>query len=245
MEDSYRDKEGESWISISDLMTGLMVIFLFISVSYMLQIQQKQDETKAVVNSHLNVKDKLKEELKHLIKVEMADWAQYIEFDENNLSVRFVGDDIQFKPNQDRVRTTFVRVLNDFLPKYLSVIGKEKYRKKIAEVRIEGHAHDPHQGSGSIEHYLEGLNWSQRRAKSVLAFVIKSAAFQDMSNEQKNHIEFWLTANGYGYARTVDQNLSYTRLSKEPVCAECSRRVEFRIITSSEDVINDIIKELE
>ena len=30
------------WMSVSDLMTGLMVIFLFIAVAYMIQVKENQ-----------------------------------------------------------------------------------------------------------------------------------------------------------------------------------------------------------
>lgn len=31
------------WMSVSDLMTGLMVIFLFIAVAYMIQVKENQN----------------------------------------------------------------------------------------------------------------------------------------------------------------------------------------------------------
>ena len=43
----FRAKERETeehWVSISDVMAGLMVIFLFIAISYMLNIRLKNNE---------------------------------------------------------------------------------------------------------------------------------------------------------------------------------------------------------
>jgi hypothetical protein len=35
--------DGEHWLSVSDMMSGLMVIFLFIAISYMMQVQEEKN----------------------------------------------------------------------------------------------------------------------------------------------------------------------------------------------------------
>ena len=42
---TFSHKEDNShFISLSDMMTGLMVIFLFISVAYMIKVKEQSDE---------------------------------------------------------------------------------------------------------------------------------------------------------------------------------------------------------
>jgi len=41
-----KSSDGESnWISFSDVMTGLMVVFMFIALSYIMEVQKKQNES--------------------------------------------------------------------------------------------------------------------------------------------------------------------------------------------------------
>ena len=37
-------KSAKEWISISDMMTGLMMVFLFLSILYMNQIQKESEK---------------------------------------------------------------------------------------------------------------------------------------------------------------------------------------------------------
>ena len=47
------------WMSVSDLMTGLMIIFLFIAVAYMKQVQINQ----TVLTDYVDTRNKLHEKL--------------------------------------------------------------------------------------------------------------------------------------------------------------------------------------
>ena len=40
--------EEENWISVSDMMAGLMMVFLFIAISYMIQINKEKDKAISV-----------------------------------------------------------------------------------------------------------------------------------------------------------------------------------------------------
>ena len=41
--------KNNSWMSFSDLMTGLMVIFMFVAISYILEVQQAEQQRQKVV----------------------------------------------------------------------------------------------------------------------------------------------------------------------------------------------------
>ena len=44
----------EHWISISDMMAGLMVIFLFIAISYMLHVQADKEKIEQIAVTYRN-----------------------------------------------------------------------------------------------------------------------------------------------------------------------------------------------
>ena len=52
------------WMSVSDLMTGLMVIFLFISLAYIKRVQNNQTILKDFVENKQELHKKLLDEFK-------------------------------------------------------------------------------------------------------------------------------------------------------------------------------------
>lgn len=231
------------WISISDIMTGLMVIFLFITVSYMVEANQRENEIKLMLDEFENTKDSIAIELAKIIDNDLSQWEEYVEFDRENLSIKFVGKDIQFKGNSARIRSKFLEILDDFIPRYMEVVSKPKYADKIAEIRIEGHANKAINNYDG-KNYMYGVDWSQKRAKAVLNYFIKHESYRALPDAGKGRLEFWMVANGYGFGRTLDADGSFTRQTGQGVCEDCSRRVEFRIITKSEQVIADLVTKL-
>ena len=68
--------------------------------------------------------------------------------------------------------------------------------------------------------------------------------YQNLNAKTEQKLQFWLTANGLSYGRTLDDNKELTVLSGKPANNNFSRRVEFRIITTSESLVDKVIKEL-
>ena len=52
-------KKHNYWIPLADLMTVLMVIFLFISISYMIDVQNKQEERDKIFEDFKETKVKI------------------------------------------------------------------------------------------------------------------------------------------------------------------------------------------
>ncbi len=48
------------WIPLADLMTVLMVVFLFISISYMALVQKKQSKIDSTLSVYKETRDKIK-----------------------------------------------------------------------------------------------------------------------------------------------------------------------------------------
>ena len=61
---------------------------------------------------------------------------------------------------------------------------------------------------------------------------------------KQNTLQFWLTANGLSFGRTVDLNDSLTYFTQNKIDKQKSRRVEFKIVTTSEQLIEEVLKEL-
>ncbi|WAC39355.1 OmpA family protein [Pedobacter sp. SL55] len=133
--------------------------------------------------------------------------------------------------------------MSDFLPKYLHVVLQKKYHDKIAEIRIEGHTDSkPIKLSG--DPYIDNMKLSQDRARNVLGFLRSQNYFINLQPAEKERLQYWLTANGLSYGRTVDKDYKISFDSKQPIDNGKSRRVEFRIVTTSEAIINEALKNI-
>lgn len=55
---------------------------------------------------------------------------------------------------------------------------------------------------------------------------------------------FLVTANGLSYGKTLDDDKALTFYSAKPINPSLSRRVEFRIITNSGDILNKVLMQM-
>jgi outer membrane protein OmpA-like peptidoglycan-associated protein len=231
--------EGNYWISLSDMMTGLMVIFMFIAISYILQVKNKQKERDQILEDFKNTKISLFIDLKTEFEEDFKENKWHAVLDED-LSIKFLNEEVLFDYNMAEIKPEFMEILDDFFPRYLKILLSEKYKENIAEVRIEGH-------TDSRGDYIYNVFLSQSRTANVLKYLLfgENSIYSELPKDENDLVRFWLTANGYSYGRTIDDNHEYTLDSGKSENREKSRRVEFRIITKSDEVIRQILKKME
>lgn len=229
-----KTKSDHYWISMSDMMTGLMIIFLFISVAYMIQLQQEQKEKNRMITEYVNIKNELLHELKKEFSNDFSkeNWDATIDSD---LSIKFNNEYVLFDYNKSDLKDEFKKILDDFFPRYFKILLKDKYKNKILEVRIEGH-------TDSSGDYIYNLMLSNNRAAKVLEyfFISPNSIFNRLNKDDQNLVKFWLTATGFSYGRVLDKNGLFVLETKGKEDAKRSRRVEFRVLTKSEALIEEI-----
>lgn len=229
-------KRENYWISLSDIMTTLMVIFMFIAITYIRQIQAENENRNRILlefeQSNVALYNALVEEFHNDFQEEK--WHAEIGED---LSIRFLNEDVLFDYNSVELKTEFQRILEDFFPRYVRILLNDQYREKIAEVRIEGH-------TDSVGSYMYNVDLSQRRTANVLDFLFygHNSLYASLSRDYQELLRYWFTTTGFSYGRTLDNQGELTLISKNPEDSDRSRRVEFRIVTKSEEVINQMIR---
>jgi len=229
----WKKDESVQWISMSDMMTGLMLIFLLIAVAFMYEVQLKQKEKDKILVEYNNSKLQLYKELKNNFKNKQKTWWMNINSD---LEIKFNKQDINFETDSYVIPENFNKILKDFIPKYLSIINNKKYEDKITEIKILWHT-----GECKDFEYEECLILSQRRANSVLIYLQNTDTFKKLKKEEKDKLNFWFTANWMWDWRLLDENWNFIYKSKLKADNQKSRRVEFKIITNSDNVIKNII----
>lgn len=222
------------WLSVSDLMTGLMIIFLFISIAYISKVQDNQE----VLSDYVETKTKLHDKLVDKFKSDTIKWQMSIGRD---LSMKFKNPTVLFESGKAELTPDFKSILDQFLPKYFSILVNDSLRDQIEEVRIEGHTDIVPYPQLDPDPYIANAVLSQQRALNVLRYFRQMPAYKSFSQEDKKRIEFWLTANGLSYGKSLDSQGRFTfESNKEPNFA-MSRRVEFRIITRGDQVLENFV----
>jgi len=234
------NKKENFWIPYADLMTVLMVIFLFISLAYMGLVQFQKKQQDKIFEDYKQTKENLYSELNSVFQNDFQKWN--LELDKD-LSIKFTNPSVLFQSGSSEITPVFKNILSDFFPKYLSVIIQDKYKDKIAEIRIEGHTDDVAINKTN-DAYIDNIQLSQDRSRNVLAYIRGLDYYTRLSTQKKKLLQFWLTANGLSYGRTLDKNKKLTYISKQIIDKEKSRRVEFRIITTSETLVEEVIQKL-
>lgn len=234
-------KKETFWIPYADLMTVLMVIFLFISLSYMGLVQLQKNKQDEMFREYKATKKTLYVELENTFRNNLEQWNVVI--DSTDLSIKFNNPQVLFAPGSDIVNTKFQQILLEFFPKYLKIVLQEKYRDKISEIRIEGHTDSTLTGETN-DPYIDNVILSQKRSMQVLRFLRQQPAFTTLDGQTKSQLQFWLTANGLSYGRTLDDNNRLTFYSKQKVNEDFSRRVEFRIVTTSDKLVEKVLEQL-
>jgi len=229
-ENSVAVAEESHWIPLSDLMTGLMVIFLLIAVSYMMQVEADAARIKDVAIAYSEIKDALFEDLNKEFRMDLPKWkAQLIKSD---LTIRFSEPEVLFATGSSELKPEFQAILQDFFPRYVRILTSKKYRDSISEVRIEGHTSSVWNGVASPDDaYFLNMELSQARTRSTLAYVLNVPAVRD----QVSWLRRYVTANGLSSSRLI-----LDAKGEEDVAR--SRRVEFRIRTDAEDRLAKILE---
>ncbi len=222
------------WLSVSDLMTGLMVIFLFVAIAYIKKVQDNQ----TVLIDYVDTKQKLHEKLVKEFEGDTERWQMTIGKD---LSMRFNNPQVLFATGSAEITQGFKEILDEFIPKYLHILLTDSLRNNIQEVRIEGHTDTDAYTSLNPDPFKANIILSQNRARNVLYYVLDLPYVQELSAEDRQRLEFWLTANGLSYGRSLDSEGRYTFESHKDIDLPKSRRVEFRIVTTGEQVLENFV----
>ncbi len=212
------EKRFDVWEPISDLMTGLMMIFLFIGLAFLLQLEmQKEDALDVKRQIYLDLSNEFKE-------AEMRNWGA--EIDPKTTAITFKEPEVLFDVDSSNLKPRFQEILSDFFPRYVAILRQPKYDGKISEIRIEGYAslevgEDPNLDAV----YFYNMKLSQDRARNVLQYIFGIGALQ----AQKHWLQQTIITNGYSYGKTRgDHNYD--------------RRVEFRVMTTAEQELNKIVE---
>ena len=118
---------------VADLMSALTLIFLFISVVYMLQVNKEKERIEMIAKDFKNTKYEIYTDLNEEFKDDLKKWNAYI--DRDTLSITFKEPDVFFDVGSSNINQKFKDILDDFFPRYVEILFT-KYNNEIEEIRI-------------------------------------------------------------------------------------------------------------
>ena len=222
-------KNNQFWSSITDLMSGLMVIFAFIAVVFLAEIKLVLDKVIYVTEGFKDTEQSLYNELMKEFKNDLEDWNAYI--DAKTLSVIFKEPDVLFKKGEYAIKEKFKIILNDFFPRYANVLKNENFKDDIIAVRIEGHTSSEWKKDTETKlAYLNNMSLSQLRASRVLQYTLDTNL-----NGSYDWIRDRLQAVGFSSSKVKKD--SHGKEDKK-----MSRRVEFKVVTNAQDKLYSLVR---
>lgn len=220
------EDEG-GWMHISDMMSVLMMIFLFVSVVYMLDVRKERDKMKSAAVAYNVLQRDLYVDLDREFKDDLRRWNAVI--DKKELSVRFMEPDVLFNVGSAEIKEEFKLILDDFFPRYIEVLRSKKYIDNIEEIRIEGHTSTDWAGESDLdEAYIKNMQLSQDRTRNVLKYSLS------LIDGDRWWVKSKLTSNGLSSSKIVSDSMGVEDKA-------LSRRVEFRVRTDAVNVIDVIL----
>lgn len=222
-------QNSDHWISMSDLMAGLMMVFLFISVAYMHYVRIERDKIKQVAVAYQSTQTALYDALLQEFSKDLIRWDA--EIDKQTLEFRFKSPDVLFQVGSVGLKTQFQSMLSNFFPRYLKVLGQ--FREHITDIRIEGHTSSGWSGATTPDiAYFHNMELSQGRTHAVLQYLYKMPTVAT----HRPWIKKVFSAVGFSSAHPIlDEH------GKED--SERSRRVTFKVLTNAEIQIQKILQE--
>ena len=231
-----RGSASENWISIADLMAGLMMVFLLLAI-WRSQIPCPECPECEICIPILpcpscdNPLGEVEAKIRIALDGEFGGDFETLGAKRLNetMTIRFFDDDILFDPGESKLKPEFKEKLDNFFPRYIEVLYKE-FKDEIREVRIEGHTSSVWEAiPANVENkkqyaFIKNMELSQARTRETMQYVLALPAVA----EYENWIREKVTANGLSSARLLNSEGRELQEGDEED-RDRSRRVEFSV----------------
>ncbi len=215
--------ENIFWVTMSDLLLGLMVVFLTMFIFAITGFTQQKINEK---ESQYEATEKIAKELqKNNIKAEADKFSGTIKISDLEL----------FELNRWELSEKGKAYMSKFVPVYLDTIMKdEKIRENISQIIIEGHTDSQAFANSKSEEdkYFKNMDLSLKRASSVAQYIVYSN-YKGKSSYEKELFKL-ISVEGKGPSKPVIVN------GKEDYAK--SRRVELKLTFKDSSILDAIKK---
>ncbi|GAB2883945.1 flagellar motor protein MotB [Microbulbifer echini] len=225
---SSSESNESQWISLSDMMAGLMMVFLCIAVFVMRSLIDERAKIRELAESYRDTQLAIYQTLQQEFAHDLERWGASL--DKQTLAISFNNSDALFSTGNFTLSDNARTIMSSFVPRYITALTP--YMDSIAAIQIEGHTSSEWGDQTAPEGgYFHNLRLSQQRSRAVMQY-----AHSLLPPTQAVLVRAKVAAVGYSSARpVVDANGI-----EDP---DRSRRVAFRVVRDSESHILQILEE--
>ncbi len=226
---SKENPETSIWISTTDLMSGLLVIFLFIALLMTEQNKAAQEKIHDITEGAYQAEADIRQQIDNNFT---AKDRERFNLNQDGLAfASFPEGTGTFREGSAELTPKFKRELDYFLPRYLKAIASSN-QDYVKEIHIEGHASSEWDAVPRVsteEAFMKNMELSQQRTLSILLYALQKPELQQYRKliQKKMHAIGYSSSNLKTYQNGVENR-------------EASRRIEFRVIANDAETINKI-----
>jgi flagellar motor protein MotB len=197
------DEENPYWISFSDLMSALLVIFILAALALIIELTQKSENIDANINE-LKKAEQARRDVVNEIKNELAKQNIKVEIVENETVIRIPEQTLSFDPGEDLIPNYMLDSVKSIGVILHAAIKKEERFRQLDTVFIEGHTDSQKITKG--KYWTKG-NWglSADRAITVWKLWSEELKLTPELNSLQNHSGIKLfSVSGYAATRRLE-----------------------------------------
>lgn len=221
------DEENPYWMSFSDIMAGLLILFVLACAVLVLNLTQKQQDFDKSIQE-LKQADTVRRTILHEIKEKLERKGITVIVNENDSIVSISSDLLGFASGDYFIREQYQTTALDIGQVLGDVIRKEGRSEFLDTVFIEGHT-----DVLPTRFYGDKGNWglSAYRAISLWQFWNERLASDQRLDILENHAgHFLFSVSGYGKTRPVTEHQNTEEERKE------NRRIDIRFTIRHPDL---------
>ena len=208
---SKDEAEKPFWISFSDLMTAMMVLFLVVMAVTMLSIPKKVLEEEDGNRQHQRKIAQILDALE-----DAARRHEGVVVDKDRGTINF-GSRAEFDFGSWQLSPSQEAVLRRFVPEILELANNELGKSVLKRVVVEGYT--DRKGT-----YLQNLNLSLLRSQRVLCALFSDSGERELTSDQKEDVRKLFFVGGYSFnaakgsdeeSRRVEMRLEFLALGEQ------------------------------
>ncbi len=215
------EEDNPYWMSFSDIMAGLLVIFILACATLLLRLAQMEDKVSRNIEE-LKQSSKARSEILHEIARDLSNKGIQVEISDNDSVLRIPEQAFHFKTGKFEVSNEYKIAAESIGKALYHSITKDERWKYLETVFVEGHT-----DSRNARNYRMG-NWelSALRAISLWKFWVEETSYgSNLENLRNRQGRLLFSVSGYAATRRVSEVENSKNAMRK------NRRIDIRFTT--------------
>ncbi len=193
------DEENPYWVSFSDLMSALLVIFLLAVVALIIELTQKTQAINSDIDD-LRRAEQARQDILHEVKDELQQQNIIVEIADNDTVIRIPEKTLTFKSGKDNIPRDMHYAVSMIGNALHAAILRDQRFKYLDTVFVEGHT-----DSDAI-HYRGKMNWGLSADRAISVWRIwnrETSLIPSFGSMQNAFGQKLFSVSGYAATRRI------------------------------------------